>query len=79
MHTVVVHSFNMGDVEDPDLYAAEPLYDWRITEKGQWVMKNSIDLPIWRRSINDYHGYTYTIEASFTPEKYTFYTLKWDN
>lgn len=76
MHTVVVHSFRVGDVDDPDLYAAEPLYNWRITEKGQWVMNNSIETPIWRRSFDDY-GYKYIIEASFTPENYTFYTLKW--
>ena len=25
---VVVHEFILGDVEDPDLYAAQPLYEW---------------------------------------------------
>ena len=24
---IIVHSFSMGDVEDPDLYAAQPLYE----------------------------------------------------
>jgi hypothetical protein len=25
----------MGDVEDPELYAAQPLYEWQQTEQGQ--------------------------------------------
>lgn len=33
----------MGDVEDPELYAAQPLYEWQQTEQGQWVMKNCSD------------------------------------
>ena len=26
--SIVVHSFNMGDVEDPDIYAAQGLLEW---------------------------------------------------
>jgi hypothetical protein len=32
--TVVVHEFTMGDVEDPDIYAAEPLLAWQKSEAG---------------------------------------------
>ena len=38
---VVVHEFPMGDVEDPDLYAAQPLWDWQNSEAGAWVMEHA--------------------------------------
>ena len=28
IHKIVVHKFSVGDVEDPDLYAAQPLWEW---------------------------------------------------
>ena len=27
----IVHTVSMGDVDDPDLYVAEPLYNWEKT------------------------------------------------
>jgi hypothetical protein len=38
MQKITFHTFNMGDVEDPELYAAQPLYEWQNTVQGQWVM-----------------------------------------
>ena len=43
IHTVVVHRFRMGDVEDPDLYAAQPLWEWQSSEMGKWVMERAVD------------------------------------
>ena len=40
---IIVHTFQMGDVEDPDLYAAEPLYAWQKSLPGEWVMENCCD------------------------------------
>jgi hypothetical protein len=34
----------MGDVDDVEIYAAEPIYQWQQTEHGQWVMENATDL-----------------------------------
>ena len=34
IHKLVVHRFRLGDVEDPDLYAAEPLYKWQESDSG---------------------------------------------
>jgi len=62
--TVVVHSFSMGDVEDPDLYAAEPLIKWEKSEAGQWVMNNAVETPSWHRMADPYnYGYRYEIRA----------------
>ena len=33
----VVHTIKMGDVEDPDLYVADPIWKWQQTEEGQWI------------------------------------------
>ena len=37
---VTVHQFTMGDVDDPQLYAAEPLLNWQNSESGNgsWNM-----------------------------------------
>ena len=66
MREMVVHSFTMGDVDDPDLYAAEPLMEWQQSEFGQWVMKNACDVPTWHRHAEpENYGYRYTITAKF--------------
>lgn len=63
---MVVHEFKMGDVEDPDLYAAEPLWQWQNSEFGQWCMKNAADTPTWHRMADPItFGYQYRITAKF--------------
>lgn len=75
--TVVVHKFTMGDVEDPDLYAAQPLYDWEHSEQGQWVMKNACDTPTWYRIADPIsYGYKYEIRAKFMGPALTEWLLK---
>ena len=78
VHSVIVHRFRMGDVEDPDLYAAEPLYQWQQSEMGQWVMEKSVETPMWHRqmSANQYH-IDYAVEAWLQGADYTFWALKW--
>lgn len=63
---MVVHEFKMGDVDDPDLYAAQPLYEWQQSEFGKWVMKNAADTPTWYRHADPVtYGYQYRITAKF--------------
>lgn len=79
MIQVIVHTFRMGDVEDPDIYAAQPLLDWEKSEKGQWVMNNAVEMPVWRRLAGTIsYGYEYQIIAKFTEENYTYYSLKYE-
>lgn len=74
---VCVHEFSLGDVEDPDLYAADPILKWQETEAGQWVMQHSVDSPYWLRSA-DYNsfGYKYKIVARFNNKDEVFWKLK---
>ena len=75
--TVEVHSFNMGDVEDPDLWAGQSFYDFEKSDKGKWVMENSIPEASWHRIPCDY-GWQYQIRAYLTPKQLTYYKLKFE-
>ena len=78
IHSVIVHRFQMGDVEDPDLYAAEPLLKWQNSEMGQWVMSKSIETPMWHRQVDPMSfGYSFAVQAWLKDTDYTFWTLKW--
>jgi hypothetical protein len=75
---ITVHRFTMGDVEDPDLYAAQPIWEWEQSEAGQWVMTNATETPTWHRGINHMtYGYCYEIRAQLKDQDVTFFKLKW--
>jgi hypothetical protein len=75
--TEVVHEFLMGDVEDPDIYAAEPLLAWQHSEAGKWVMEHSIEQPQWHRRVDQYsYGYRFYITARLTEQDQIFFKLK---
>ena len=78
IHKVIVYRFQMGDVEDPDLYAAEPLYNWQQSEAGQWVMAHAVETPFWHRVTDPhYYGYKYYVIARLSEQDQTYWTLKW--
>ncbi len=76
---VVVHTFSVGDVDDPEIYAAQPIYEWQQTEAGKWVMENSIDT-YWARH-NNYQSFSlqYRIVATLSEQDATYFALKYDN
>lgn len=76
--TVVVHEFSMGDVEDPDLYAADPLLKWEESDQGQWIMKNACDTPTWHRMADHVtYGYRYQIRAKLVGPALTEWLLRY--
>ena len=78
IHKVIVHRFQMGDVEDPDLYAAQPLCEWQDSEMGKWIMERSVETPMWHRQHDNLnYGYQYAIEAWLKGADYSFWVLKW--
>jgi len=78
IHKVIVHRFTMSDVEDPDLYAGQPLWEWQESEMGKWVMAKAVDTPEWHRQTDFVnYGYQYIIVAKLKDIDYTFWTLKW--
>lgn len=75
---VAVYSFAMGDVEDPDLYAAQPIYEWQESEMGKWVMEHAVEKPFWHRHTDPYtYGYRYYIISRLREHDHTYWALKW--
>jgi len=80
IHKVIVHKFSVGDVEDPDIYAAGPLYDWERSEAGQFVIKHAVDKLVWNRYV-DYnnYGHQYAVVAELEMKKLSEFYLRWGN
>lgn len=77
-HKVIVHRFNIGDAEDPDIHAAQPLWEWENSEPGKFVMENAIEKPEWRRHINyTSYSYEYVITAKLEKKKLSEFYLRW--
>lgn len=78
VHKVVVHRFTVGDVEDPDLWAAEALYKWEHSDAGQWVMQNALETPEWHRHFDvSRYGHEYAIVAKLSDKALIYYRLRW--
>jgi hypothetical protein len=75
---VCVHEFLLSDVEDPEIYLAEPVLNWQNSESGQWVMTHAAQPPYWIKNM-DATSYMYQIRiiARLSDHNYTFFKLKW--
>ena len=75
---VCVHEFRLGEVDDPEIYAAEPLWKWQESEAGQWIMEHAVEKPFWHRMTSPYsYGWTYYIIARLSEQDQTYWALKW--
>lgn len=75
---MILHSFTMGDCEDPYLYASFPISEWQNTEHGKWIMENALEEP--RFTIDPdptTMGYRVIITGKLNPEAETYFTLKY--
>ncbi len=78
MTKISVHKFRLADCEDPDLVAAENLWRWENSEQGRFVMKNSVDVPIWHKTIDkDRCGWQFNIVADLPDTAITEFYLRW--
>jgi hypothetical protein len=77
MRKVFFHSFRMGDVEDPEIYAAQPIYEWQQTEQGKWVMEHCADPTYNIGSDPNYMGYKITLSGELEDQDAVFHELKW--
>jgi hypothetical protein len=77
---VIVHTFKMDDVEDPDLYAAEPLWNWQQSDIGKWIMEHAAESPKWHRHADPYnYGYVFQVHAKLTGPALTEWFLRYGN
>lgn len=69
----------MGDVDDVEIYAAQPLWEWQQTEQGQWVMEHCAD-PVYNIQPDGATWGHRVIVSGILEEKHAvFYELKWGN
>ena len=75
---VIVHTIRMGDVDDPDLYVAQPIYEWQESDSGKFIMEHAVEKPYWHRT-TDYasYGHRYDIVARLSEQNECFWRLKW--
>lgn len=79
IHKVIVHRFSLGDVEDPDLYAGEPLLQWQNSDAGKFILEHAVDTPIWQRQVDHQsYGWQYVIIAELEKKKLSEYYLRFD-
>lgn len=78
IHTMIVHEFAIGDVDDPVSYAAEPMRKWQDSEVGRWVFEHSVETPQWN-SYLDFGMYAtkFCITVKLKEQDLVYYTLKW--
>jgi hypothetical protein len=75
---VCVFEEQMDDVEDPQVYAAIPLFQWEQSESGKWVKANALCQPVWH-IIPSKLTYTFKVivTADLAEEDITYFKLKW--
>jgi hypothetical protein len=75
---VCVHEIRMGDVEDPDLWIADPIWKWQQSDAGKFVMEHAVEKPYWTRHMDfNSYGHLYRVIARLSEQNELFWTLKW--
>jgi len=75
---MILHEFNMADVEDPYLYAGFPISEWQQTDKGRWVMENVTEQPMFHITPDpNTMGYRVVITGKLNPQAETYFRLKY--
>jgi hypothetical protein len=77
MRRVTFHTFVMGDVDDPEIYAAQPLWDWQQTEQGQWVMAHCANPTYLIQPDGANWGHRVVVSGELEDDHAVFHELKW--
>ena len=77
---VCVHEIRIGDVEDPDLWVASPIYEWQQTEADKFIMEHAVEKPYWINQMDTLtYGSVYKIIARLSEQNETFWRLLCSN
>lgn len=80
IHKLVVYEFKLSDVEDPDLYAAQPLHEWKQSAAGKFVLENAIETPNFYKNLDpNIFGYRFVIVAELEKKKLAEFYLRFKN
>ena len=75
---ITFHQFTMGDVDDLDVYVAQPIWEWQQTDQGQWVMEHAQDLRYHTSANPATFGYRIRISGDLDDKQATEYFLRWN-
>jgi len=76
---IIVHEAMLAnDCEDPQIYAAAPIWEWQQSEMGKWVKEHALVSPVWQTTtcISTYR-YIVRIVADLKEQDITYFKLKW--
>ena len=76
---ITFHSFSMGDVDDVDIYVAQPIDEWQQTDQGRWVIAHAQDLRYYTSTDPSTFGYRITIRGELEQKAATEYFLRWNS
>lgn len=77
MRKVIFHTFRIGDVDDVEIYAAQPLWEWQQTEQGQWVMEHCADPTYSIQPDGGSWGHRVIVTGEVAESDAVFHELKW--
>ena len=75
-HTITAYVFNMGDVEDPEIYAGHGIHQWQQTNEGKFIMEHAKDHTFNIGQDYNTYGYKCAIRCSIEKKKYSEFLLK---
>jgi hypothetical protein len=67
----------MGDVDDVEIYVAQPIYEWQQTPVGKWCMENAENLHYLTALDPSSFGYQITITGDLEDKLATEFLLRW--
>ena len=67
----------MGDVEDPELYAAFPLGEFMQTDQGRWIKEHCADPTYIIRPDPNTFGQRVIVSGELDDQLATEYLLRW--
>ena len=77
---VCVHEITMGDVEDPEIMVADPIWRWQQSDAAKFIMEHAVEKPYWIQQLDHNScGYKYYIMARLSEQNETFWRLLCSN
>ena len=77
MQRLALHQFRMGDVDDVEIYVAQPIYEWQQTPAGRWCMEHATNLHYLTGFDPTGYGYKITITGDLEDKLATEFLLRW--
>jgi hypothetical protein len=75
-HKIRAHRFNMGDVEDPQIYAGFGIHTWQQTDQGKFIMEHGKNHEFHTHLDHSTYGYQCVITCELESKKLSEYYLR---